>query len=175
MRNGGARVPRLHRHVLLAVVVLLVLWMTVRRRHDAVLVVGIAHVWLLIWVAIHAIIALLRVRAVQMRRELRGLGLGLDLLLRVEVLRLGGMGILLCPAATSRLGIRRRVQGSAAVGDRASSHVVCRLPPVATVATVAPAGHGWRPSRQMTVAHLAGLGGGVVSPERSLATGSSSG
>lgn len=160
--------------MLLAVVVLLVLRMTVRRRHDAVLVVVIAHIWLLVGVAINAIIALLRIGAVHMGRELRGLGLGLDLLLRVEVLRLSWVGELLCPAATSGLGILRRVQGSAAVRDGASSHVVGRLRSVAPVAPVAPAGHGWRPSRQMTVAHLAGLGG-IISPARSLATGSSSG
>ena len=160
--------------MLLAVVVLLVLWMTVRRRHDAVLVVVIAHVRLLVGVAIHAIIALLRVRAVHVGRVLGGLGLGLNLLLCVEALRLGRVGILLCPAATSGLGILRRVQGSAAARDGASSHVVCRLSPVASVDPVAPAGHGWRPSRQMTVAHLAGLGG-IVSPARSMATGSSSG
>lgn len=131
--------------MLLAVVVLLLLllWMTVRRRHDAVLVVVVAHVWLLVGVAIHAIVALLRVGAVHVGGELGGLCLGLDLLLCVVVLRLGGVGVLLCPAATSGLGILRRVQGSAAVGDGASSHVVRRLSPVASVAPVAPARHGW--------------------------------
>lgn len=143
MRNRGARVPWLQGHMLLAVVVLLVLRMAVRRRHDAVLAVGVAHVWLLIRVAIHAIVSLLRVRTVHVRRELRGLGLGLNLLLCVVVLRLGRVGILLCPAATSGLGILRRVQGSAAVRDGASSHIVCRLSPVASVASVAPARHGW--------------------------------
>lgn len=157
--------------MLLAIVVLLVLRVAVRPRQDSVLAVVIAHVRLLVRIAIHAIIALLRVRAVHVGRELSGLGLGLNLLLCVEVLRLSGMGILLCPAATSGLGILRRVQGSAAVRDGTSSHAVCRLSPVGPVA---PAGHGWRPSRQMTVAHLAGLGG-IVSPARSLATGSSSG
>lgn len=163
--------------MLLAVEVLLVLRMAVCRRHDSVLAVLIANVLLLAGVAIHAIIAMLRVRAIHVGGELRGLGLGLNLLLCVEVLRLGGMGILLCPAATSGLGIRRRIQGSTAVRARASSHAVCRLSPVASVTSVAPVtptGHGWRPSRQMTVAHLAGLGG-IVSPARSLATSSSSG
>lgn len=128
--------------MLLAVVVLLLLllWMTVRRRHDAVLIVVVAHVWLLVGIAIHAIVALLRVRAVHMGGELRGLCLGLNLLLRVIVLRLGGVGVLLCPATASGLGILRRVQGSAAVGDGASSHIVRRLSPVAPVA---PARHGW--------------------------------
>lgn len=143
MRNRGARVPWLHWHVLLAVVVLLVLRMAVRRRHDAVLVVVIAHVWLLVGIGVHAIVSLLRIRAVHVGRELRGLGLGLDLLLCVVVLRLGRVGILLCPAATSGLGILRRVQGSAAVRDGASSHVVRRLSPVASVAAVASARHGW--------------------------------
>lgn len=129
--------------MLLAVVVLLVLRMAVRRRHDAVLVVVVAHVWLLIGIAIHAIVSLLRVRAVHVGRELRGLGLCLDLLLCVVVLRLGRVRILLCPAATSGLGILRRVQGSAAVRDGTSSHVVYRLSPVAAVAAVASARHGW--------------------------------
>lgn len=143
MRNRGARVPRLHGHMLLAVVVLLVLRMAVRRRHDAVLVVVITHVWLLIGIAIHAIVSLLRVRAVHVGRELRGLGLGLDLLLCVVVLRLSRVGILLCPPATSGLGILRRIQGSAAVRNGASSHIVCRLSSVAAVAAVASARHGW--------------------------------
>lgn len=142
MRNRGARVPWLHRHMLLAVVVLLVLRMAVGARHDAVLVVVIAHIWLLTGVGVHAIVSLLGVRAVHAGRELRGLGLGLglNLLLCVVVLRLGWVGILLCPASASGLGILRRVQGSAAVGDGASSHVVCRLSPVAAVAS---ARHGW--------------------------------
>ena len=61
MGHGGARVPRLHGHVLLAVVVLLMLRMAVGRGHDAVLTVVIAYVRLLIGVGIHAIVTLLRV------------------------------------------------------------------------------------------------------------------
>lgn len=142
MRNRGARVPLLHRHMLLAIVVLLVLRMAVGARHDAVLVV-VAHVWLLVGVGVHAIVSLLGVRAVHVGRKLRGLGLGLNVLRCVVVLRLGWVGILLCPASASGLGILRRVQGSAAVGDGASSHIVCRLSPVAAVAAVASARHGW--------------------------------